>query len=70
MAHLSVVAIVYVLQLPFSAVAARRLRRREPAAATPAPAAKPSAAPTTPVPAKPAADRVVSFEPRPGQRPG
>jgi CDP-diacylglycerol--serine O-phosphatidyltransferase len=68
---LSVIAIVYVLSIPFSAVAARRLRRRDqPATATPAPAARPAAASATPATVKPTADRVVSFEPRPGQRPG
>jgi CDP-diacylglycerol---serine O-phosphatidyltransferase len=54
---LSLIAIVYVLSIPFSVLAARRLRRREqPAGAAAAP--------------KPATDRVISFEPRPGQRPG
>ena len=48
-----------------AALAAARAGGRDPA-----PAAKPSPAPATPAPAKPAADRVVSFEPRPGQRPG
>lgn len=53
---LSVIAGLYVLSIPFSILAASRLRRREPAASAP------------PVPASP--ERVVSFEPRTGSRPG
>jgi hypothetical protein len=45
-----------VLSIPFSIIAATRLRRREPVTAAPA--------------ATPAPERIVSFEPRSGTRPG
>jgi CDP-diacylglycerol--serine O-phosphatidyltransferase len=57
---LSVLAGLYVLSIPFSIIAATRLRRREPVTATPA---------ATPAP-PPAPERIVSFEPRSGTRPG
>ena len=57
---LSVLAGLYVLSIPFSIIAATRLRRREPVTAAPA------AAPAPP----PAPERIVSFEPRSGTRPG
>lgn len=53
---LSVLAGLYVLSIPFSVVAASRLRRREP---------QPAAATAAPPP-----ERVVTFEPRSGSRPG
>jgi CDP-diacylglycerol--serine O-phosphatidyltransferase len=57
---LSVLAGLYVLSIPFSIIAATRLRRREPVTAAPA---------ATPAP-PPAPERIVSFEPRSGTRPG
>ena len=57
---LSVLAGLYVLSIPFSIIAATRLRRREPVTAAPA---------STPAP-PPAPERIVSFEPRSGTRPG
>jgi CDP-diacylglycerol--serine O-phosphatidyltransferase len=57
---LSVLAGLYVLSIPFSIIAATRLRRREPVTAAPV---------ATPAP-PPAPERIVSFEPRSGTRPG
>ncbi len=62
---LSAIAGLYLASIPFSVAAARRLRRRE------QPPAAAAAAPPEPAPAAPHPDRVVTFEPRPGQqRPG
>ncbi len=64
---LSAIAGLYLASIPFSVAAARRLRRRE---QPPVPVAT-AAAPPEPAPAAPHPDRVVTFEPRPGQqRPG
>jgi CDP-diacylglycerol--serine O-phosphatidyltransferase len=57
---LSVLAGLYMLSIPLSIIAASRLRRREPVTAAPA---------ATPAP-PPAPERIVSFEPRSGTRPG
>jgi CDP-diacylglycerol---serine O-phosphatidyltransferase len=58
---LSVLAALYLGSIPFSIMAARRLKRREP---VPAAAAPVESAPSV------EADRIVSFEARPGQRSG